>query len=110
MLLSFIAVFVSPSLGFASVIVGADVGGFHLVSYALVGLHREIYPAGYSFAMVDNHVGDGSDAVGLKSMDDGAEFLFVAERAVVVGKPVEVVVSPLSISALSWRFVESIPG
>ena len=88
----FIAVFFCPFLGFASVIVGADVGGFHLVSYALVGFHREIHPVGYIFAMVDNHVGDGSDAVGFKSLDEAAEFLFVSERAVVVGKPVEVVV------------------
>ncbi len=26
--------------------------------------------------MVDNHVGDGSDAIGFKSLDEAAEFLF----------------------------------
>ena len=88
-----IAVFVSPFFGFASVIVGADVGGFHLVSYALVGFHREIHPVGYIFAMVDNHVGDGSDAVILEGLDERAEFAFTSERTFVVGKPVEVVVT-----------------
>ena len=43
--------------------------------------------------MVDYHVGDGTDAVILESLDERAEFAFTSERTFVVGKPVEVIVT-----------------
>ena len=43
--------------------------------------------------MVDNYVGNGADALALESADHGAQFGFVAERAVVIAEPIEVVIS-----------------
>ena len=80
-------------LGLTAIIVGADIGRFHLVGYSLVGFYREVKPGGYVLAMVDYYVGDGSDAVILEGLDERAEFAFTSERTFVVGKPVEVVVT-----------------
>ena len=43
--------------------------------------------------MVDNHVGYSAQPLALEGADHGAQLLLVAERARVVVKPVEVVVS-----------------
>ena len=85
-------------------VVGADVVVGHLVGYALVGLSREVGPRGEAAAVVDDHVGDGLDAVVLEGLDECAQLLLGAEAAVVVSRePIEVVVAhrlPSAIAAL----------
>ena len=43
--------------------------------------------------MVDNHVGNGSNAIVFESLDERTQFLLSTERRVVVAEPIEIVVA-----------------
>ena len=85
--------FVSPCQSSSLVIITADVCGIHLVGSAFICFCGEVGPAGERFAMIDYHVGYGADALALEGADHGAQFGFVAERAIVIAEPIEVVIS-----------------
>ena len=80
-------------LSLAIVVVRADVGGGHGVGDALVSLGGESEPAVVALAVVDDDVGNGAYAIVAESLDERAQFLLGAEGGVVVGEPVEVVVT-----------------
>ena len=85
--------FVSPCQSSSLVIITADVGRIHLVGSAFISFCGEVGPAGERVAMIDYHIGYGADALALEGADHGAQFGFVAERAVVIAEPIEVVIS-----------------
>ena len=49
--------------------------------------------------MVEDHVGDGADALAVKGADHRQQFRLVAKRTVVVGKPVLGVIAHRSVAA-----------
>ena len=57
---------VGPCQRLSLVIVGTDVGGIHLIGHTLIGFYREIGPTGQRVAVVDDHIGNGADALGVK--------------------------------------------
>ena len=74
-------------------VVGDDVLIGQLVGHPVVGLLGEVCPRADVAPVVDHHVGDGADAPVLEGLDQLAQLGLGAERAVVVLKPVQVVVS-----------------
>ena len=95
-----VAVFCCPFLGVASVIVAHDVCRHHLVGHTVIGLSGEIHPVADVLAVVDHHIGNCSDTFFLKCLDQGAQFCLITEGAVIVLKPIEVIVSHRSASAV----------
>ena len=88
-----IAVGCGPFLGLAAIVVGADVGGEHLVVLTVIGFLGEVNPIGDIAAVVDDDIGDGAESEGLEGLDHRTQLGFVAEGAVVVVEPPEVVVA-----------------
>ena len=82
------AVAVGPVECGAAIVVAADVGGQQAVSRALIGLGRERHPVVDALAVVEDHVGDGADALAVKGADHRQQFRLVAKRTVVNGEPV----------------------
>ena len=98
----------SPVVGATTIIVVADVGRIHAVGRALVCLYREVGPAGEGIAVVDDHIGNGANALALEGLDHRAQLGLVAKRAVVIAEPVKVVVahgtSAAAVGALRYPY------
>ena len=52
-----------------AIIVGTDVGGLQLVGHAFISLAWEVYPIGDVLAVVDDHIGNGSNTILLECLD-----------------------------------------
>ena len=85
----------------AVIVVSANVGRPHRVGHTLVRLRREPEPAVVALAVVNHHVGDGFDAILPIGIYEVAQLLLIAERAVVVLEPVQVVVAHRRASAIA---------
>ena len=88
-----VAIGCSPFLGRAAIVIGTDVGGNHLVVLTVPTLLGEVHPVGEVATVVDDDIGYGTETEGLEGLDHRTQLGFVAERAVVVVEPPEVIVA-----------------
>ena len=64
-----LAVLVCPCQRGSAVIITADVGGQQFVAHTPIGLSREGHPVVQALAMVDDHIGNGADALAIEGVD-----------------------------------------
>ena len=88
-----VAVGRSPFLGRTAVVIGTDIGGHHLILFTVPALLREVHPIRQIPTVINNDIGDGAETGSLESLDHRAQLGFIAEGAVVVVEPPEVVVA-----------------
>ena len=88
-----IAILRGPLLGGAVIIIGTDVCGEHLVGLAIPGLRGEVDPVADVLPVVDNHVSDSAETEILKGRDHRTQLGFVAERAIIIVKPPQVIIA-----------------
>ena len=83
----------------SAVIVTADVGGEQLVGHTLVSLVGESHPVANALAVVDHHIGDGTDALIPEGVDHRQQLHLGAEGTGVVVKPILGVIAHRVIAA-----------
>ena len=88
-----IAILVGPAQCRSSVVVPADVGRLQLVSHTIVSLSGEVHPVAHIATVVDDHVANGTEPLLLEGADHRAQLRLASERAVVVGEPVQRIIS-----------------
>ena len=96
-----VAVLRGPFLRITAIVVGTDVGRYHLVVLAFPALFGEVHPATDVSAMINHDIGDGTKSCLFEGIDHRAQLGLVAKRAVVVVKPPQVVVAHRLSSAVT---------
>ena len=87
LILTYLVTFCSRFIVRAYIFIGQS------VIHVFIGFCGEIVPSGQCATMVDNHIGNGTNAFILKGFYQRAQLLFAAERAVIVSKPIQGVIT-----------------